>query len=83
MSWMLLKTWSDDQEVSPAAAAAAGVAGPAGGYLGVQGLLYADPPLDAGLSSLDLGHDLLYVLQLVAALPEHGWQERDATIHTT
>ena len=49
------------------------------GYLGVQSLLDADPPLDPGLSSLDLGHDLLNVLQLVAALPEHRWN-RDTTL---
>lgn len=42
------------------------------GYLGVQRLLDADPPLDAGFPSLDLGHDLLNILQLVAALPEHS-----------
>lgn len=41
-------------------------------YLCVQCFLDADPPLDAGLSSLDLSHDLLNVLQLVAALPEHS-----------
>lgn len=46
------------------------------GYLGVQSLLDADPPLDPGLSSLYLGHDLLDVLQLVAALPEDRWGER-------
>lgn len=42
------------------------------GYLGVQCLLNANPPLDAGLPPLDLGHDLLDILQLVAALPEHS-----------
>lgn len=41
-------------------------------YLGVQGLLDANPPLDAGFPPLDLRHDLLDVLQLVAALPEHS-----------
>lgn len=42
------------------------------GYLGVQRLLDANPPLDAGFPPLDLGHDLLDILQLVAALPEHS-----------
>lgn len=42
------------------------------GYLGVQGFLDANPPLDAGFPPLDLGHDLLNILQLVAALPEHS-----------
>lgn len=46
----------------------------AAGYLGVQCLLDADPPLDAGLAPLDLGHNLLDILQLVAALPEHSWR---------
>ena len=40
-------------------------------HLCVQGLLDANPALDACLSSLNLGHDPLYVLQLVASLPEH------------
>lgn len=42
------------------------------GYLGVQCLLDANPPLDAGFAPLDLGHDLLDILQFVAALPEHS-----------
>lgn len=52
-------------------------------YLGVQGLFNTDPPLDPGLTSLDLSHDLLDVLQLVAALPEHSWgTRRTTTSHT-
>ena len=46
-----------------------------GSYLGVQSLLNADPPLDPSFPSLNLGHDLLNVLQLVAALPEHRWKK--------
>ncbi len=38
----------------------------------VQCFLDADPPLDSGLSSLNLSHDLLDVLQLIASLPEHS-----------
>ncbi len=38
----------------------------------VQCFLDADPPLDSGLSSLNLSHDLLNVLQLIASLPEHS-----------
>lgn len=41
-------------------------------YLGVQGLLDANPPLDAGFPPLDLGHNLFNILQLVAALPKHS-----------
>lgn len=40
--------------------------------LRIQGFLDADPPLDPGLASLDLSHDLLNVLQLIAALPEYS-----------
>lgn len=41
-------------------------------YLGVQRLLNANPPLDAGFPPLDLGHNLLNILEFVAALPEHS-----------
>ena len=64
---MLFNTGNAEQEMSQAAS---------GGYLGVQRLLDAYPPLDSSLSSLNLGHDLLNVLQLVAALPEHRWNKR-------
>jgi hypothetical protein len=41
-------------------------------YLGVQSFLDADASLDASLTTLDLSHDTLNVLQLIVALPEHS-----------
>ncbi len=41
-------------------------------HFGVERLLDGGAPLDLGLAALDLRHDAVDVLQLVAALPEHG-----------
>lgn len=43
--------------------------------LRIQGFLDANPSLDPGLASLDLSHDLLYILQLVTALPENSYSK--------
>lgn len=40
------------------------------GNLGVKSLLDESSPLDLGLALLDLGHDAVHILQLVATFPE-------------
>lgn len=50
-------------------------------YFGIQGFLDADSSLDASLSSLDLSHDALNVLELIAPIPkdsrvlDHLWEK--------
>ena len=41
------------------------------GDLGIESFLDESSPLDLGLALLDLRHDAVDVLQLVAAFPEH------------
>lgn len=45
--------------------------------LGVQRFLDADPPLDASLPPLNLGHDFLNILEFIAPLPKNGLNIKD------
>lgn len=51
--------------------------------LWIECFLDANPSLNPGLASLDLSHDLLDILQLIAALPEYscGQQKTKFTLN--